>query len=179
MYKIEELTQKRLKELLNYDHETGLFVWQESRGRVKEGRVAGSAHKAYGYTEITLDRKSYPAHRLVWLYNHGVFPVEQVDHLDGNRTNNRLENLREVSHCVNGRNRTKSCNNSSGITGVYLRNNYWIATWINILGKPKQKSFNISKYGNDCALDLATTFREGIVQELNTQGAGYTSRHGN
>lgn len=181
------LTQERLKELLEYKPESGEFVWLVSRGSNKAGGRAGWQHRVYGYITIQVDGQSYHSHRLVWLYNYGEFPEEQIDHIDGSRNNNKLENLREASHSENMRNSKIRSHNTSGITGVSLveikRENgkiykYWRATWVNISGKSKQKLFQVSLYGDDQSKELAITFREDRIQELNDQGAGYTERHG-
>lgn len=125
-----ELTQERLHELLEYDLETGIFRWKVSRGRAKKGSVAGSIHKGTRnskYLHIRIDRKGYKAHRLAWLYVHGYFPENLIDHIDGNPLNNKLENLREASPVCNVQNSKMKKNNTSGIPGVYFckqRNKY-------------------------------------------------------
>lgn len=111
------LTQERLKELLNYEPETGVFTWRVGRGSAKKGEVAGNLHTK-GYVHISVDGEVYKAHRLAWLYLHGSFPQNQIDHINGVRRDNRLSNLRCVSNAENGRNRKKQCTNTSGLNGV-------------------------------------------------------------
>ena len=129
--RFEMLTQKRLKEILNYDPETGIFIWRERLAR--DGRRLGCAGKEAGtvkkdgYIIIKYDEVCYPAHRLVWLYLFGYIPEYEVDHLDRVRHNNRAENLREVSPSCNCQNqKVKECN-KSGITGVcwHKSSNKW------------------------------------------------------
>lgn len=120
---IKDLTQVRLKEVLKYNFETGLFVWitpPNSRSRV--GAIAGSNHPS-GYRRLGIDGKQYLEHRLVWLYIHGEFPNGDkpfIDHIDGNPSNNRIENLRDCSAAENQRNTKKPLTNSSGFKGVHV-----------------------------------------------------------
>ncbi len=105
------LTQKKLKEILSYDPESGVFT------RIKTGKVAGSL-RSDGYIHLRVGKKLYFAHRLAWLYVHGYFPENQIDHLNGIRNDNRLENLREVSQACNTQNCKISSRNTSGFPGV-------------------------------------------------------------
>lgn len=100
-----ELTAQRLRELLHYDPDTGAFTWRVSRQCVPAGAPAGYTHKDKGYVNIRVDLKSYRAHRLAWLYVHGAWPAQEIDHVNGCRADNRIENLRDVTHAVNHQNR--------------------------------------------------------------------------
>lgn len=92
-----ELTAGRLKELLTYDPETGVFIWRGWRsGSAVAGSVAGSLHSD-GYVCIKIGRCLYRAHRLAFLYMTGSRPIGQVDHINMNRADNRWCNLRETS----------------------------------------------------------------------------------
>jgi citrate synthase len=114
----KKLTQERLKDLLNYNPDTGIFKWKKStNGRIEIGQIAGCIHHT-GYSNIKIDKKKYNAHRLAWLYVYGYFPEHEIDHINRNRSDNRLKNLREVSRQCNLRNSDKRKNNTSGITGV-------------------------------------------------------------
>jgi len=115
------LTQSKLKELLDYDPETGLFTWKVSRQGVKKGSVAGSdSHD--GYIKIKIDGKDYYAHRLAWLYEYGYFPENGLDHEDRIKHHNWIKNLREVSNQCNMRNTGNPSTNTSGVKGIYFAN---------------------------------------------------------
>ena len=119
------LTQERLKELLHYNPETGAFIWISKpaprANRIKVGSVAGS-NKGNGYVQIQIDGKNYLAQRLAYLFVHGRMPVGDIDHSDGNPSNNRLSNLRDVTHAQNIQNqRTPNKRNTSGFIGISFR----------------------------------------------------------
>jgi hypothetical protein len=110
------ITQSRLKELFNYNKNTGELVRIEKRRKAKIGELAGNI-RSDGYTRVKIDNKSYYAHRLVWLYVYGSFPKE-LDHIDGNRSNNCILNLRECFHFQNNQNQVSRKNTSSKYIGV-------------------------------------------------------------
>lgn len=121
------MTPERLHELLKYNAETGLFTWVKVRRGCRIGGVAGCRMKS-GYIIIRLDDELFYAHRLVWLYVHGKWPIDQLDHIDGNRANNKLSNLREVSNLENAQNiRGPKSKNRSGFLGVRKENSKWLA----------------------------------------------------
>ena len=98
------LDEHRLREILDYDKETGIFVWKVMLAhRRKPGTVAGNL--THDYIEIGINNRSYRAHHLAWLYVTGQWPKSYIDHIDGNRANNAFANLREVSGQKNSQNR--------------------------------------------------------------------------
>jgi len=123
------ITQDELKSLLTYDPDTGDFQWRKTYSpRAIEGRVAGSLNND-GYCQIQLRGVKYKAHRLVWLYVHGVWPPHEVDHVNRARNDNRLANLRPATHAENGQNQSVPKNNRSGVIGVgyHKRDSCWRA----------------------------------------------------
>lgn len=117
------LTQSKIKELLQYDEDTGDFTWNVSRGGVKLGDKAGHncLKNSKFYTIIGINGSLYRAHRLAFLYVTGSFPTGEVDHINGSGIDNRWVNLREVDRLENGRNMRLHAHNSSGISGVSWR----------------------------------------------------------
>lgn len=112
------ITQARLKEVLNYDPETGEFVWAKTRlGRAVAGKRTG--YRCKGSIDIRVDGKLHRAHRLAWLYVHGELPELDIDHINGDPFDNRIVNLRHVTHEVNMQNmRRPQGNNKLGLQGV-------------------------------------------------------------
>lgn len=118
------ITQSRLKKLLAYDENTGEFRWRISRGPKRAGARAGSI-AAHGYVIIGIDQKLHYAHRLAWLYVHGVLPKE-LDHINRNRSDNKFRNLREVTRSENNKNQClRGC--KSGVSGVWPNGRKWVA----------------------------------------------------
>lgn len=111
------ITQERLKEVLSYDPDTGIFVYKSGKGGVVKGNVV-SGLDGCGYIKIGIDYKQYRAHRLAWLYVYGKWPSGELDHINHDRQDNRIENLRDVERTDNGRNLSIKSNNTSGVTGV-------------------------------------------------------------
>lgn len=116
------LTQARLKAVLDYDRHTGIFTWLRRNDLTPQwnGRYAGTiagCDRGNGYVKIAIDDRSYHAHRLAWLYEHGTLPV-LIDHRDGDPSNNRIANLREATQTQNMRNIGKAARNRSGFKGV-------------------------------------------------------------
>lgn len=114
------LTIERLKQKLIYNAETGEFTWRKGRGPVKAGSIAGRPHNK-GYLRISVDYKDYLAHRLAWLYVHGEWPQDEIDHINGIKTDNRLCNLRQANREGNCRNVPVHKRNKLGIKGVSMR----------------------------------------------------------
>ena len=112
------LTQERLMSLVSYDAETGVFTNKVTRNpRAKVGAVAGYVN-TLGYVVVQLLGRKHHAHRLAWLYAHGVWPANQIDHINRNPTDNRLCNLRDVTASENVHNTSNSSRNTSGVRNV-------------------------------------------------------------
>lgn len=125
---MEDLTQDRLKELLEYDPATGDFVWKVSRGSRKSGSVAGYL-RTEGYRALKVDRTLYYSHRLAFLFMEGSFPPAFVDHINHKEADNSWANLRHATNKENNRHKAMQSNNTSGIPGVYWhkQSGKWIA----------------------------------------------------
>lgn len=96
---------KQLMEYLYYDPETGLFIWlKQKSNRIKVGSIAGSKNKK-GYIRIKFHNVFYLAHRLAWFYVYNQFPTKDLDHVNRNKEDNRLSNLREASKIENNHNK--------------------------------------------------------------------------
>ena len=111
------LSAARLRTVLHYDPETGIFTRRVNVGPVKVGDVAGSLHHK-GYSFISIDGTVYASHRLAWLYVYGAWPVNEIDHINAVKNDNRIQNLRDVSHSGNQQNTATRADNSSGFKGV-------------------------------------------------------------
>jgi hypothetical protein len=112
------LTQQRLLEVLGYDPETGEFQWRNhpSMHNRKAGSVQwGPRNKGGGYIRIMIDGKIHHGHRLAWLYVHGHWPRDQIDHIDGDRANNRITNLRDVTPSQNRMNTPRKSKYGRGV----------------------------------------------------------------
>jgi len=135
---MSELTRDRLCELLDINIETGIFIWKHTMGgKAKRGQEAGAiTHQ--GYISIGIDKVDYLAHRLMWLYVYGAFPILSIDHIDRDKTNNKPVNLRLATPKQNGENRSLKSKNSSGHKGVYLRKYLKSKPWsVNIMNNRK------------------------------------------
>ena len=112
-----DLTADRLRQLMHYDPETGVFTRLTKWGSKDIGDIPGSL-SPQGYWYIGVNSKVYPAHRLAWLYVHGEWPQGDIDHIDRDRLNNRIANLRDTTRSTNLHN-SSAQNPSSGYKGVY------------------------------------------------------------
>jgi len=153
------LTVARLRELLDYDQATGVFTWRVNRRRAKAGAVAGSAYPS-GYIRIKIDRHEHLAHRLCWLYVTEAWPSSQIDHRDGNRSNNRFANLREATRSVNTQNQRRAqSSNRSGLLGVRRSHSGWRAT-IRIPGEQRQQHLGVFDTKEDAHAAYLTAKRQ-------------------
>lgn len=116
-----KLTAERLRELLHYDPETGVFTWKvRTTNYTFVGEVAGCKHNK-GYWRISVDKVPYLAHRLAWLYTHGAWPELEIDHVNCIRDDNRIENLRSATRDENMQNI-----GDGGFRPKYARGTYYI-----------------------------------------------------
>jgi len=152
------ITQKKLKKNVNYCPLTGIFM-------SKKGKILGH-NSSHGYIRVSVLGKIYYAHRLAWLYTQGSMP-EQIDHVNHNKQDNRISNLRDVSHNENHKNMSLYKNNVSGVHGVtFCKNrNKWVAGL----------TFNGKRY----SLGRYNTMEEAIEARLAKElDVGFYSNHG-
>lgn len=120
-------TLSRVQDLLSYDQESGALTWRDARGRSPAGSNAGHMRKD-GYLIIGFDGGKYLAHRIAWLLTHGEWPSQDIDHVNGVRSDNRAANLRDVDRKTNRENmRAAMPASSTGLLGVSHRKSRYIA----------------------------------------------------
>lgn len=169
----EILTQSSLKELLNYDSATGQFTRLKSTAHnAVAGTIAGSYHKHIGYIIVSIKKKPYLAHRLAWFYTYGTWPEKNIDHVNGVRTDNRIDNLRVACQSQNMMNRPAQANNTSGFKGV---------SWNKFAGKwhaacaVKGKHYHLGYFTEkEAASDAYTLFAKEHFGEFFRQNSAAT-----
>lgn len=129
------ITQSELREALRF--ENGIFYWKKSSKGVKRKDFKAGCLRSAGYVAIRINKRIYQAHVLAWLYEYGEFIPGEIDHINGVRNDNRLENLRRCSKSENSINKTRQSNNTSGIPGVRFRTD--TKKWYAYIGKGKVK----------------------------------------
>lgn len=179
-------SQQDLLKLFYYDN--GL-KWKEGN---KEGQEVVGTVNNEGYASITVFGVSYKLSRIVYQTVYGNLTTDLViDHINRDRTDNRIENLRAITEKHNLRNRNMHSNNTSGVTGVGLQTNrhlkkdgtetishYCTAYWQDSSGKTKSKCFNVSVYGQEEAFRLACEYRQAMIESLKDSGEWYDETHG-
>lgn len=124
------MTADEARQLFSYDEKSGELIWvKDVRPRAKAGAIAGFISPDDGYRRIGYKGTIYLGHRVMWLFHTGSWPDKFLDHIDGNRANNRIENLRPANHTGNNRNVARQRNNTSGFKGVSFmrRDGVWVA----------------------------------------------------
>ena len=158
------ITQQYIKELFHYNEHTGDFTRLIKRGSSHVGDIAGSI-TWNGYTSIYIDGKNYRAHQLAWLYVHGVWPDTDIDHINRNKSDNRIVNLRLASRSQNNINSGLHSHNTSGFRGVYASRNKWAAQ-IKLNGKKIYLGrFNTAEEAHQCYLAAARELYGEFVQQ--------------
>jgi hypothetical protein len=117
--KTQPFTPEELRERLSYDHQTGYLTWKKLRNSLRVGEQAKSLDVS-GYIQVNIAGHVLKGHRIAWAIYYGQWPDGPIDHINGNRSDNRIENMREVSHQINCQNmRNGSCKNETGFLGVH------------------------------------------------------------
>ncbi len=154
------ITQEYLKKLFDYNNFD--LIWKESRGPAKAGSIAGTVNSR-GYRHIRIDNKFYQAHRLIWIYIYGFLnDNEKIDHIDRNRTNNKISNLRKCSDTENSLNRNASSNSSSGIKNIYVTKSGLFYVECRLNGK----QYRTPKFKN---IDEAVKIRDEFVKSIHKE----------
>jgi hypothetical protein len=136
------ITMQEAREYFKYDPKTGLLYWKKSKSnRALIGSIAGYP-EPNDYWQLRFNNKLYPAHRIIWLIVYECWPIHHIDHINGDKSDNRLENLREAGVSQNLANSRKRVDNTSGYKGVsyYNRDKNWRAS-ISIYGKQKHLGY--------------------------------------
>lgn len=122
------ISHSGLLAMVSYEPTTGEFRWIEPLlfSPVKRGDLAGSKNGA-GYCSIRINRRAYLAHRLAWFYVTGAWPVGEIDHKNGDRFDNRFENLRLSTHSQNMGNRKINTSNATGFKGIWIKDGKFAA----------------------------------------------------
>lgn len=168
----------------------GCLVWIRfaANNRIKPGTPAGKYTPKQnkpdkGYFRVYVIDRGYAHHRIIWeMFNRPLESDEQVDHIDGNTQNNRIENLRVTNNQNNCYNQHRRVTNKSGTTGIHINNNgsgnlYWAASWMEN-GVRTGRNFSISKYGYEEARNMALAARQEAEERLKQQGIIISERHG-
>jgi hypothetical protein len=134
------LNWDRLKELLEYDPDTGIFIWRKNKGSIKSGTIAGGK-TCNGYITICIDGNAVLAHRLAWFYCFKEWPDKGIDHINRNGLDNRLDNLREADQTLNNYNTNIRKDNTTGYKGVYIHGSGFRARVTN-----KNKNYNLGTF---------------------------------
>ena len=161
-----------LRQLIDYDPVTGVMIWRhrtpadfQDGGHTaahncavwnakNAGAIANRINHGRGYKVVTIFNRKFLAHRVAWAIHYGSWPTQEIDHINGERSDNAIANLRDVSRTVNVRNIHKAKQSKSGVIGVRKRGNVWQAS---IVGR---------HLGNFTSLEAATEARAKAEVEL-------------
>lgn len=120
---------EKVKELLDYDPETGIFRWKINISAHRAGSVAGSPSSGMRYLAVRYKGKEYAAHRLAFLWMTGAWPEASLDHINGDKVDNRWKNLREATPSQNAANRSVTWVNKVGLKGVIRVTRYGVTKY--------------------------------------------------
>jgi len=171
---LEKLFMEKYEVILR----SGLFLHKRNGWNFRKGELAGCA-RPDGYVSVALNNKSYLSHRIIFLIANGRMP-EYIDHINGDKSDNRMENLREVTPHINSCNVAMKQKNKYGATGVRYRKSRdaFEAFWQEG-ERRKQRYFSCKKYGGyKSARDEAIKCRSDAINRINLNGGHYTDRHG-
>lgn len=152
------------EKFFDYENSTGRLLWKNHpRRMVCNGFEAGC--RLGVYRQVKVNGRKYLSHRIAWLLNYREWPENQIDHIDGDGMNNRIENLREADHLINRKNVKATARNTSGVAGVSKRGDRW-----EVYGTDNKKSYYLGRY---------RSFSDAVeVRNVFKQEHGFTERHG-
>lgn len=161
-----------LRQRLRYEPETGKLFWLDHEGMSKQWHTKWAGKESftadsYGYRVGNIDNRLFLAHRVAWALHYGEWPIDQIDHINGVKDDNRINNLRAVTNQENQKNSSMAVNNKSGVTGVYWSkiSRWWVAQ-IKVDGK----QLYLGKF--DTIEEAAAVRKEAATKY------GFTERHG-
>lgn len=162
-----------LRERLDYDPETGALTWKANAALPKgwntkhAGDPAFTRIAANGYRVSSIDGRPQLAHRIAWALHHGAWPTHEIDHINGNKADNRISNLRDIPHVQNQRNMCRHRSNTSGVNGVsFHKRDKRYRAYIEVNGR----SIHL---GNFRTIEDAATARKSAEREQ-----GFMPEHG-
>ena len=159
-----------LKSLLSYEPDTGVIRWiAQGKGRIKKKEAGTLLHS--GYAGICIGPKRWQSHRIAWALHYGEWPKDQIDHINGIKTDNRICNLREATNAQNGKNLGLSKANTSGHKGVCFDKQ--TGKWRAII-KVNFKQINIGRYA-----DLQDAINARVAAEQQYFGEWNRTRYEN
>lgn len=167
-----------LRKLVYYDESSPTCL------RFTNNNTVAGRKDSSGYFRFCILNRKYLVHRVIFaLYSNMDIENLEVDHLNTNKLDNRIENLRAVTPSINSRNKRKQSVRLQHSTGVVFHTSATgysraRAQWRDMDGNLQSKSFNINKLGIMVAFRDAVIYRQKMIEELNARGAGYTERHG-
>lgn len=160
-------SKESIRKILSFDQDSGKLFWKVRTGSSAAGSIAGTKNQ-FGYRQVSISGKRYFAHRIVWTLFNGDIPEDkEIDHINGERDDNRISNLRLVSRSQNNMNTAVSKRNTSGCKGVcyHSGNRCWYArVFVN-----RKVVASGSFKDKDKAIDFVTSQREKIFGVYNKQ----------
>lgn len=172
----QRISHARLLELLWYDQNTGVFTWRASREHCRPGAPAGYLMPV-GYLSICLDGRKYYGHRLAWLYVHGTWPVGVIDHINHNKSDNSICNLRDVSIGVNLQNRVGVGKlNTTGALGVSMTRSGKFRASIKVLKTFKHLGvFDTAEQAGAAYVKAKAEYHAGFIELSGVAAAGHSN----
>ncbi len=160
------MTHDELTDRLAYNGDTGVFTWRVSPTPVVKAGSKSGAINSRGYIVIQFMGRSYQSHRLAWFYIYGKWPTGVVDHIDGDKTNNAIANLRDVSVSTNTQNQKKAMStNKCGLLGVSWakKQSRWVAQILAAEGKKHLGFFDTPELAHQAYLVAKRQLHEGCT----------------